>query len=340
MKRGRAQAGEESSHREVDEQLIVCRRRRAIDSRDVDEGNPRDRRADQGRVLPRRQLESAHEAFSRVCAPISKGCRLDPLTALEGEERPRFCRPHDDRLASDGPEAQDLRAHDLDSRMQGEILHEALVDRVGSAALRDEVCVAREDPSRQAREGRKDRPRGPEQERAEEQAREGTRPNQDGTAPFVRTRTAARRDGTRPARTAATRGRPRARGVGADWTAAMLPRTNPIAPSVSSRVSRRDDTAAVSSGAAARIAWTGPPCVAFIAMRRSARTYAQLSGKSSERVGGGATIGRSVRCSSNRLTFPEVATGIPLSASICARNPASRDTFRGPAGNAIVPTPS
>src|SRR2546427_7698101 len=74
-------------------------------------------------------------------------------------------------------------------------------------------------------------------------------------------------------------------------------------------------------------------------MRRSARTYAQLSGKSAERVGGGATIGRSVRCNPNRLTFPDVATGIPLSASICARNPTSRDTLRGPAGNAIVPTP-
>src|SRR2546425_8947858 len=71
-------------------------------------------------------------------------------------------------------------------------------------------------------------------------------------------------------------------------------------------------------------------------MRRSARTYAQLSGKSSERVGGGATIGRSVRCNPNRLTFPDVATGIPLSASICFRNPTSRDTFLGPAGNAIV----
>src|SRR3989441_11358808 len=74
-------------------------------------------------------------------------------------------------------------------------------------------------------------------------------------------------------------------------------------------------------------------------MRRSGRTYAQLSGKTSERVGGGATIGRSVRCNPNRLTFPDVATGIPLSEAICSRNPTSRDTLRGPAGNAIVPVP-
>src|SRR5438093_10366138 len=203
MKRGRAQAGKESSHREVDEHLIVCRRRRAIDSRDVDERNPRDRRADQRRVLPRRQPESAHEAFSRVHGSISNRSELNPFTALEGEERPRFCGSDDDWLAADGPEAQDLRAHELSPRLRGEILREALVDRVGPAPLRDEVRVAREDPSRHAREGRKDRPRGPEQERAEEEAREGTRPDQDGTTPFVRTRTAARRDGTRPARTAA-----------------------------------------------------------------------------------------------------------------------------------------
>src|SRR5207244_11021855 len=71
-----------------------------------------------GRVVSRRQPESAHEAFSRVCAPISKGCGLDPLTALQGEERPRFRRPHDDRLASDGPEAQDLRAHEPSPRSE------------------------------------------------------------------------------------------------------------------------------------------------------------------------------------------------------------------------------
>src|SRR3989454_6978590 len=75
-------------------------------------------------------------------------------------------------------------------------------------------------------------------------------------------------------------------------------------------------------------------------MRRSARTYAQLSGRSSERADGGATIGRSVRCNPNRLTFPDAATGIPLCASICFRNPTSRETLRGPAGNAIVPIPA
>src|SRR2546422_724373 len=55
---------------------------------------------------------------------------------------------------------------------------------------------------------------------------------------------------SKPMTTAITR----ASSTSEDWTSAMLPRTNPIAPSVSSRVSRRDDTTAGSSGVVARIA--------------------------------------------------------------------------------------
>ena len=105
MKRGRAQAGEESSHREVDEQLIVRWRGRAIDSRDADERDPGDRRTDHGHVVSHRQPESAHETLSRVRGSISNRCGLNPFTALEGEKRARFDGSHDDRLTAEGPEA-------------------------------------------------------------------------------------------------------------------------------------------------------------------------------------------------------------------------------------------
>src|SRR3989475_11339129 len=229
MKCSRAQAGEESSQREVDEHFIVRRRGGAIDSRDVDERNPGDRRADHVRLLPRHQAESPHEALSHVRGSISNRCGLNPFPALEGKERPGLGGAHDDRLAADGPEAQDLRAHNLHPRLAGEIFREALVDRVGPASLRDQVCVAREDAGRHARERGEVRPRGSEQEGAEEQTRESTRPDQAGTAPFVRTRTAARRDETRPAKAAAntemSRARTTAAGGGGKITRFGRPRT-------------------------------------------------------------------------------------------------------------------
>src|SRR5439155_10733446 len=71
--------------------------------------------------------------------------------------------------------------------------------------LRDRVRVPGDDPGWFAREGTEDRPCGAEEEGAQDEARERPRTDQDGTAPFDRTRTAARRDGTRPATTPAAR---------------------------------------------------------------------------------------------------------------------------------------
>src|SRR5207302_1634495 len=73
------------------------------------------------------------------------------------------------------------------------------------------------------REGPEDWPCGAEEEGAKDQARERPRPDQDGIAPFDRTRTAARRDGARPATTAAVR---------------ATIRVSPIAPSGGSRITR------------------------------------------------------------------------------------------------------
>src|SRR5439155_23478038 len=112
---------------------------------------------------------------------------------------------HDDRLSVERPEAQDLGAHDSRPRLRGEIVREALADRVGPASLRHEIGIAREDVRRHAGKRCEDRPREAKQKRADEEACERTRSDKEGTAPFVRTRTAARRDGTRPAEPAAAK---------------------------------------------------------------------------------------------------------------------------------------
>ena len=205
MKPGPAQSRKKSADREVHEQLIVRWRGGLEDPRNLDERDPRHRGADDGQVLSHCQSESAQKALSRVRRPISIARRLDPYAALEGEERDGVGGTHDDRLSVERPEAQDLGAHDSRPRLRGEIVREALVDRVGPASLRHEIRITREDVSRHAGKSGEDRPCGPEEECADHEAGEGTRSDQDGTAPFVRTRTAARRDGTRPAKPAAAK---------------------------------------------------------------------------------------------------------------------------------------
>ena len=168
MEPGRTKTGEESADREVDQQLIVRRRGGAVDPRDPNERDARNRGADHRHVVPDREPESADEALSRDGGPIADRSGLDPRTALEGEKRGGVGGPHDDGFPTHRPEAQDLRAHDPRPRLPRQILHEALVDGVRTAPLRHEVCVPREDARRDSGEGREDRPGGPEEEGAQE----------------------------------------------------------------------------------------------------------------------------------------------------------------------------
>src|SRR5205823_6347119 len=157
--------------------------------------------------------------------------------------------------------------------MCGQVLREARVDGEGAAPLRDGIGGASNDRRRDRGEGRKGGPCVPEQGRAQEAAREGPRSDQDGTAPFRRTRTAARRDGTTPATRAAPRATSRVRATtprggaritrfgrpatGASETTAWattIPRAAPrIAPARDSRSAWTSYTPATDRGDAPRL---------------------------------------------------------------------------------------
>src|SRR2546428_13055870 len=96
MEPGRTKTGEESADREVDQQLIVRRRGGAVDPRDPNERDARNRGADHRHVVPDREPESADEALSRDGGPIADRPGLDPRTAPEGEKprRGRGPPPH------------------------------------------------------------------------------------------------------------------------------------------------------------------------------------------------------------------------------------------------------
>src|SRR5207237_10066813 len=67
------------------------------------------------------------------------------------------------------------------------------------------ACGTLDTPGGAARGGREGPARAPQEERADGKPRERLRPDHVGRASFVRNRTAARREGTRPAKTAARR---------------------------------------------------------------------------------------------------------------------------------------
>src|SRR5207249_7067413 len=113
--------------------------------------------------------------------------------------------------------------HGLRPLALGEVARQAHVDRHRPRPLGDRVRVPVAAPGWPAREGAEDRPCGAEEGGAQDEAGERPRTDQDGTAPFDRTRTAARRDGTRPARTTAAR---------------VTIRVRPTAPSGGVRITR------------------------------------------------------------------------------------------------------
>src|SRR5256712_13236633 len=110
MEPGRTKTGEESADREVDQQLIVRRGGGAVDPRDPNERDARNRGADHRHVVPDREPESADEALSRDGGPIADRSGLDPRTALEGEKRGGVGGPHDERLPPARTDDHDLRA--------------------------------------------------------------------------------------------------------------------------------------------------------------------------------------------------------------------------------------
>src|SRR5207237_375713 len=341
-------------HREVDEQFVVRHRFRAEDARDPDERNARDEGADDRHRVAGHQSESSREGLARQAEFAAAHGAGDARGPFQSEEGVVVHPAHDEGIALEDAESEDFRAHRDRPVGRRQIRREADVDRQGPRALRDREGVARDDARGHAREGREDRPRGPQEERAEGEARERPRPDHVGRASFVRTSAAARREGTRPAKTAARRatasvrpiasiGRERirgGRGRRGTWISATPARRKPTAPRVSSRVRPSRWTVDASSGRSVTIAWTAPPWTGSIAARRSARTQAQSSGNNGDRVGGGGTTGRFVSRSPNRSKATTSARGASICSSISSRRPASRDTSLAPIGYGSVPLPA
>src|SRR5437667_130321 len=202
---GWPESRQEPGHREVDEQFVVRHRFRAEDAGDPDERNARDEGADDRHRVAGHQSESSREGLARQAELAAAHGAGDARGPFQSEEGVVVHPAHDDGVALEDAEAEDLRAHRDRPVGRRQIRREAGVDRQGPRALRDREGVAREDAGGHAREGREDRPRGPQEERAEGQARERPRPDHVGRASFVRRSAGARREGTRPAKTAARR---------------------------------------------------------------------------------------------------------------------------------------
>src|SRR6267378_2122820 len=144
------------------------------------------------------------EPFPEERESLGSDRAVNPRPTLEvDDEHIRGRGAHDDRLAREGAKAENLWAQASRPRLRAQIRHEALVDRVRSGPLRDDVRIPGHDLRRDIRQGRERRPRGAQKDRAQQEPRECARSDQDRIAPRTRTRTAARREGTKPATTAA-----------------------------------------------------------------------------------------------------------------------------------------
>src|SRR6266704_3192175 len=234
----RTEARQRAGRREVHDELVVRRRVRLIDPRDLRERDPRRRRTDQGDEPARTQLEPGCEPLPRERPAVGDGRRLHPRALLHADERQRIGPADQDRLAADRAGRQDLRAHATRTYLRSQVLDEARVDGRRPAALRDRVHVPGEDPARERRERGEGRPGRPEQRGAQEESRERAAAHEDGTASFRRDASkAARLLGKGPATPAATIDRTKAR------------RTAPIGASKMTRFGRPR------SGATETTAW-------------------------------------------------------------------------------------
>src|SRR5436853_316280 len=108
----RTEVREEAAQRDIHEEFIIRGRRGSIDARDADERDPRQVRADQGHRVATRQAEPVREAFPQVREAVRGDRPVNPNAALEvDDEDVRVRGASDDRLAREGAEAEDLRAH-------------------------------------------------------------------------------------------------------------------------------------------------------------------------------------------------------------------------------------
>src|SRR6267143_5057200 len=111
---------------------------------------------------------------------------VNPRPSLEvDDEHIRGHGAHDDRLTREGAKAENLRAQASRPWLRAQVRHEALVDRVWTGPLCDDVRVPRHDLRRDIRQNREGGPRGPEEDRTQEEPRERARSDQDRIAPWT-----------------------------------------------------------------------------------------------------------------------------------------------------------